>query len=133
MGGKGRSDGIADRCKQAGGLTVTTLGELREELGKMKLGRWVLEEIAGLLSGAGLGHFPPSVLDPEQNSVPRQHQRVWVYERDGGPRARVIDAILDPEGHDVSGVLDGIVADRLAALTPEQKLDRIRDIVDAQP
>lgn len=120
---------IAARCHEAGGLIEAELGELREELGYKKLGRYVLGEIAELLEKARLGHFPPERLDPALNSEPRQWQTVWVYERNDDLRAQVIDAVLHPDKHDVRAVLDGLVAGRHEALTAEQKLDRIRALL----
>lgn len=123
--------GIAARCRADGGLTEATLGELRDELGYRKLGRWVLAEIGETLRATGLGFFPPERLDAERNTEPRQWQTVWIYVRDGGPRARVIDAVLQPDGRDVRAELNALSTESLAALTLQQKLDRIRDIVTA--
>jgi len=125
------AQGIAARCRSEGGLTEATLGELREELGYKKLGRWVLNEIAESLEQSELGYFPPERLDAERNAEPRQWQIVWIYSRDGGARARIIDAILNPDKRDVRAVLDGLVDSDLSALNAEQRLDRIRDIVNA--
>ena len=119
----------AQRCRAEGGLLEVTLGELREELGYKKLGRWVLAEVAEALQKARLGHFPTETLDPERNIEPRQWQTVWIYDRDGGIRAQVIDAVLSPDSHDVRAVMDGLVAGDAKALTPEQKLDRIRELL----
>jgi len=44
-------------------------------------------------------------------------------------RSQVIDAVLNPDKHDVRSVLDGLVAGDAEALTPEQKLELIRRIV----
>lgn len=123
--------GIAARCRADGGLTEATLGELRDELGYRKLGRWVLAEIAETLRATGLGFFPSQRLNAELNTEPRQWQTVWIYVRDGGPRARVIDAVLQPDDCDVRAELDVIGTKNLAALTPQQKLERIQDIVNA--
>ncbi|MEV4654912.1 hypothetical protein [Micromonospora sp. NPDC049301] len=123
--------GIAARCRADGGLTEANLGQLRDELGYRKLGRWVLVEIADRLRASGLGFFPPERLDAELNTEPRQWQKVWIYVRDGGPRARVIDAVLQPDDCDVRAELDVIGSKNLVALTPQQRLDRIRDIVNA--
>ncbi|RKN31628.1 hypothetical protein [Micromonospora musae] len=122
---------ITTRCREAGGLTEATLGELRDELGYKKLGRWVLAEIADALKAAGLGFFPPDRLNAELNAEPRQWQTVWIYQRDGGARARVIDAVLQPDECDVRGVLDGLGAGNLTALSPAERLSRIREIVNA--
>ncbi|MDW3845356.1 hypothetical protein NMK34_01895 [Micromonospora sp. BRA006-A] len=123
--------GIAARCRADGGLTEATLGELRDELGYRKLGRWVLAEIADTLRATGLGFFPPHRLDAALNTEPRQSQTVWIYVRDGGPRARVIDAVLQPDDCDVRAELDVIGTKNPAGLTARQKLDRIREIVNA--
>ncbi|MFY1618853.1 hypothetical protein ACLQ25_03790 [Micromonospora sp. DT44] len=123
--------GIAARCRADGGLTQATLGELRDELGYRKLGRWVLAEIAETLRATGLGFFPPERLTAELNTEPRQWQTVWIYVRDGGSRARVIDAVLQPDDCDVRAELDAIGTKNPATLTPQQRLDRIRDILNA--
>ncbi|MDI5936782.1 MULTISPECIES: hypothetical protein [unclassified Micromonospora] len=125
------ASGIAARCRANGGLTEATLGELRDELGYRKLGRWVLAEIAETLRTTGLGFFPPDRLRAELNTEPRQWQTVWIYDRDGGPRARMIDAVLQPDDCDVRGELEALGTKNLAGLTPRQKLERIRDIVNA--
>ncbi|MBT2478580.1 hypothetical protein [Streptomyces sp. ISL-94] len=62
-------------------------------------------------------------------TVPRQGQTVWIYEKGGGARAQVVDAVLHPQKHDARAVLDGLAAGRSEALPPEQKLDRIRDLI----
>ncbi|WBB56110.1 hypothetical protein [Verrucosispora sp. WMMD573] len=108
-----------------------SLGELRDELGYRKLGRWVLAEIADTLQATGLGFFPTHRLDAEINKEPRQWQTVWIYQRDEGPRARLIEAILHPDDYDVRGVLDSIAGINLDALSDSQRLQRIRDIVNA--
>ncbi|MFI7519059.1 hypothetical protein OG994_22935 [Micromonospora globbae] len=131
MGDNETAFSIAARCREDGGLTEATLGELRDELGYKKLGRWVLAEIAETLRATGLGFFPPERLNAELNTEPRQWQTVWIYQRDGGPRARVIDAVLQPDDCDVRAVLDGIGAGNLAALSPEERLRRIREIANA--
>ena len=124
--GEEGAEGIAARCHAAGGLIEAELGELREELGYKKLGKWVLAEVAESLKKARLGYFPLDRLDPVQNTEPRQWQTIWIYERDNDLRAQVIDAVLNPDEHDVRAVLAGLVAGRTEALTAEQKLDRIR-------
>lgn len=126
---EGDSASIAERCRKEGGLIEVTLGDLREELGYKKLGKWVLVEVAEALTKAKLGHFPPDMLDPQLNIEPRQWQTVWIYDRDGSPRAQVIDAVLHPDRHDVRAALDGLAGGHNEVLTPEQKLARIRDLV----
>ncbi|MFB7672331.1 hypothetical protein ACFC26_13040 [Kitasatospora purpeofusca] len=125
---EGAAEGVAAQVAVEGGLIETTLGALREELGYKKLGRWVLEELDGHLTGHGLGFFPIWKLRPAVNTEPRKEQRLWVYALDDSPRARVITAILKPEEHDVIAVLDGLVDGRLRALSPEARLSLIRSI-----
>jgi hypothetical protein len=127
--GEGDGSSIGTRCRRGGGLIEATLGELREELGYKKLGKWVLEEVKEALGKAKLGYFPPGRLDPQINTEPRQGQTVWIFDKDGGPRAQVIDAVLHPDQHDVRAALDGLAAGQNKALTPEQKLERIRELV----
>ncbi|MFC0628799.1 hypothetical protein [Kribbella deserti] len=121
---------VAERCRAEGGLVQATLGELREELGYRKLGRWVLNEIAENLRDTGLGYFPLNALDGEQVINPRKEDTVWVYDRDGGPRAQVIDAIVNP-GKNVKAVLSSHVEGAKVAMTAEQKLEAITRIVQA--
>jgi hypothetical protein len=123
------AEGIAARCHATGGLIEAELGELREELGYRKLGKWVLAEVAESLKKARLGYFPLSRLDPAQNTEPRQWQTIWIYERDNALRSQVIDAVLNPDEHDVRAILDGLVAGHTEVLSAEQKLDRIRTLV----
>ncbi|MCZ7440269.1 hypothetical protein O7598_27990 [Micromonospora sp. WMMC241] len=123
--------GIAARCQADGGLTEATLGELRDELGYRKLGRWVLAEIADTLRATGLGFFPADRLDAALNTEPRQWQTVWIYSRDSTPRARVIDAVLHPDDCDVRKELEVIGTRSPAGLSHRQKLDLIREIVNA--
>lgn len=111
---------------EAGGMKRVSLGDLRRELGYERLGKWVIEEIATGLEEDGLGYFPMKYLDPAQNETPRQDQSVWVYEQDGGTRARVINAVLDPDHYDVTVALGELGESQL---TPEQKLERIRMIL----
>lgn len=120
---------VAERCRAAGGLLKATLGELREELGYRRLGRYVLDEVAEGLAEAGLGWFPSSRLSARENSEPRKEQELWVFVRDGGLRCQVIDAIQAPDGSDVSAVLNGLLADRPRELSPERKLGLIREIL----
>ncbi|MGW0520308.1 hypothetical protein [Crossiella sp. NPDC003009] len=123
------AEDVAARCRAGGGLIRVSLGDLRKDLGHQKLGSLVLGKIAANLEAAGIGHFPLGVLDKNCNTKPRQEQTVWVYDRDGDLRARVLDAVLDPEEHDVRAVLDGLLVNATTGLSPEQKLDRIRDLV----
>lgn len=126
---EGDSTTIAARCRAEGGLIEVSLGDLRQELGYKKLGKWVLVEVAEALGNNKLGYFPEGVLDPQHNTAPRQVQTVWIYENEGGPLAKVVDAVLHPDQHDVRAALDGLAGGHSEALTPEQKLDRIRDLI----
>jgi hypothetical protein len=123
-------EGVAARCRDDGGLTEVSLGDLREELGYKKLGKYVLAEVAESLEKARLGYFPVWTLDPVQNTEPRQGQTIWIYEKSDDLRAQVIDAVLHPEKHNVRGIMDGLVAGRVEALTAEEKLERIRALVN---
>lgn len=118
---------IAAECKSQGGLMEIELERLRNVLGKKKLGKWVLGDIAETLSTSDLGYFPEWVLDPDRNTEIRQWQKVWIYRRDGGLRARVIDAVLRPDTVDVRAVL----SEELSSLTAEEKVARILEIAKA--
>ncbi|MGW0822552.1 hypothetical protein [Streptomyces sp. NPDC002845] len=107
---------------------LVNLGDLRQELGYKKLGKWVFVEVAEALGMDKLGYFQECMLDPQHNTVPRQAQTVWIYENNGGTRAQIINAVLHSDRRDVRAALDAL-ADHGEALTPEQKLDRIRDLV----
>ena len=120
---------IAEVCDREGGLVEVTLGDLRTELGYRKLGPGVLEDIRVALAQQGLGYFPPHRLIFDSSEPPRQWHAVWVYRRDGGMRARVIEAILEPDENDVRGALDGLAVGNAQAMTAEQKLSAIRGLV----
>jgi hypothetical protein len=120
---------VARRTREAGGLLEVSLGELRDEAGYHKLGRWVLEEIREHLQKSKLGVFPANRLDPNENTEPRQWQKVWVYLRDDSTLARVIDAVLEPDKHNVRAALMGVALGDPEEMTADQKLDRIREIV----
>jgi hypothetical protein len=121
---------IIARCRADGGVTKTTLGELRTALGYGRLGRWVLGAISEALDESGLGHFPTNLLQPQINDEPRQTQELWLFIQDESPIARVINAVLAPEDDaEVRSVLVAIRLDDEAELTPEQKLERVRAIV----
>lgn len=126
---------IAARCRAEGGLTKATLGELREQLGYGKLGKWVLVEVAEAIKNAGLGYFPLTPLDPKHNETPRKEQSVWIFDAsEGDLRCQVIEIILDPRDYldeDVRSILNGVAGGDSEALTAEQKLERIREIVSA--
>lgn len=122
---------LATFVREQGGLLETTLGDLRMELGYSRLGRWVLEEIADYLKNQDLGYFPVWKLEPEANKEPRKEQRLWLYSLDGSVRAQLLAAVLHPEDNDVFAALDGLAAGRHAALSPEQKLDLVKEIVSS--
>ncbi|MED7949220.1 hypothetical protein PUR61_05890 [Streptomyces sp. BE20] len=126
---EGNAATVAERCRLAGGLLRVTLGDLREELGYRRLGKYVLDEVADTLTEEGLGWFPAGRLSPRENGEPRKEQEVWVFLRDDGLRCQVIDAIQAPEGSDVPTVLNGLLADRPQDLSPERKLGLIREIL----
>ncbi|MFI6447531.1 hypothetical protein [Kitasatospora sp. NPDC050543] len=109
---EGNAGTVVERCRVAGGLLRVTLGELREELGYRRLGKYVLDEVAESLTAEGLGWFPAWRLSPRANGEPRKEHEVWVFLRDDGLRCQVIEAIRTPGGFDVPGVLNGLLADR---------------------
>ncbi|WP_329579101.1 hypothetical protein OG500_10655 [Kitasatospora sp. NBC_01250] len=119
---------LAERCHATGGLFRTTLGELREELGYGRLGRHVLAEAAESLTLEGLGWFPSWRLSP-RNDKPHKDQELWVFARDGGLRCQIICAIQEPDDCDVPAVLNGLLTGRPQDLSPEDKLDLIREIL----
>ncbi|MBP5938534.1 hypothetical protein F3K43_23075 [Streptomyces sp. LBUM 1476] len=107
------------------------LGRLRTSLGFDRLGKHVLSSIARELESVGLGYFPLAVLDPRCNTEPRKDQQLWVYTRDGGERARVLDAILRPQSYNVRSALDGLVSGDHSSLTADEKLREVQKIVNA--
>ncbi|GGC73974.1 hypothetical protein IEU95_15850 [Hoyosella rhizosphaerae] len=84
---------LAEAADELGGLTVVTLGELREVLGYNRLGVRVLAEIADKLREHGLGYYPQHVLD--SNPAPRFSEEVRVY-KVGAPLGVIVEAILNP-------------------------------------
>jgi len=100
-------------------------------LGFDRLGKHVLSSIARELEAVGLGYFPLAVLDPRCNTEPRKDQQLWVYMRDGGERARVLDAVLRPQSHNVRSALDGLVSGDYSSLTADEKLREVQKIVSA--
>ncbi|MFE2352725.1 hypothetical protein [Streptomyces parvulus] len=121
----------AGACEDEGGLMQDNLGCLRNALGFDRLGKHVLSSIARELEAVGLGYFPLAVLDPRCNTEPRKEQQVWVYTRDGAERARVLDAVLRPQSHNVRSALDGLVSGDYSSLTAEEKLREVQKIVNA--
>lgn len=122
---------IAQRCADDGGITKVTLEDLRDEVGKQKLGKWVLGSIQELLEGESLGYFPLETLDPAVNTAPRKEQTVWIYGDKAGTIAQVIDVILHPGGRDVAAALRSLIGQNHASLTSEEKLKAIQEIVSA--
>jgi hypothetical protein len=121
----------AEACEDEGGLMQDNLGRLRSALGFDRLGRQVLGSISRELEAVGLGYFPLAVLDPRCNTEPRKDQQLWVYTRDGGERARVLDAVLRPQSYNVRSALDGLVGGDYSSLTAEEKLRELQKIVNA--
>lgn len=125
----GAAGALAERCRAAGGLLKTTLGELREELGYSRLSKYVLEELVETLTVTGLGWFPAWRLSPNENDNPLKEQQLWVFVRDSGLRSQVIDVIQSPDQCDVPSVLNGLLAQRFRDLSDERKLGLIREIL----
>ncbi|WP_406353942.1 hypothetical protein [Streptomyces sp. NBC_00658] len=121
----------AGACDDEGGLMQDDLGRLRNALGFDRLGKHVLISIARELEVVGLGYFPLAVLAPRCNTKPRKDQQVWVYTRDGGERARVLDAVLRPQSYNVRSALDGLVSGDYSSLTAEERLREVQKIVTA--
>lgn len=123
---------IHSAVQDAGGVVKVTLGQVRDELGHARLGKMVLKEMAAHLNDSGLGFFPGWVLT-EENPEPRQWQEFWVYERDGSPRAAVLDAVSDPDVFDLVGALNMFndSAPDYAAMDDSARLALIRHIVGA--
>jgi hypothetical protein len=124
---------VADRCRAAGGMLRTILGELRESLGYKRLGKYVLEEMAESLTLDGLGWLPAWRLSLKQNDEPRQDQELWVFVRDGGLRCQVVGVVQAPDGCDVPAVLNDLLAGRPQKLSPERKVALIREILGSWP
>lgn len=123
------SSKIHQLVKKEGGIAKVTLGDIRDELGHARLGVTVLRSMADHLSENGLGFFPAWVLN--DNPEPRQWNELHVYERDNTPRSAVLDAVADPEGHDLRTALDmftDTVAD-FSKLDADQKMTLVRSIV----
>src|SRR5688572_3301317 len=97
---------IHQRVSDAGGIVKINLGELRDELGYARIGKKILGTMSEHLSESNLGYFPGGTLDAETNPEPRQWQEVWVYERDGSAKSAVLDAVADPENHDLVAALN---------------------------
>jgi len=122
---------IHERVREAGGITKINLGELRDELGYARIGKKILGTMSDHLSESGLGYFPGGTLDAAANPEPRQWQEVWIYERDGSAKSAVLDAVADPENHDLVAALNMFSegAPDFASMDAEQRLAFIRAAV----
>ncbi|MYR28715.1 MULTISPECIES: hypothetical protein [unclassified Streptomyces] len=119
---------ITRQCVRDGGITCVNLGELRDEIGKRKLGKWVLGEIADALADEGLSYFPLGVLDPNDNLVPRQEHGVWIYLNDNSPVSTAIEAVLNPGNKDVGAILKSLVGTDYRGMTTHRRLQLIKEI-----
>lgn len=97
---------IHQMVNEAGGIVKINLGQLRDELGHARIGKKVLGLMAEHLSENNLGVMPAWLMDAESNPEPRQWQEVWVYERDGSAKSAVLDAVSDPDNHDIVAALN---------------------------
>lgn len=122
---------IHDRVTDSGGITKISLGELRDELGYARIGKKILGTMSEHLSESNLGYFPGGTLDAEQNPEPRQWQEVWVYERDGSAKSAVLDAVADPDNHDLVAALSMFSEGTpdFASMDAEQRLAFVRAAV----
>lgn len=116
----------------AGGVVKVSLGQIRDELGHARLGKMVLKEMDAHLQDSGLGYFPGWVLT-EENTEPRQWQEFWVYERDHTPRSAVLDAVSDPDNHDLVAALNMFNDDApdYASMDSDTRLALIKHIIEA--
>ena len=123
---------IAERVAAAGGIAKVTLGELRDELGFARLGKTVLQSMAAHLEVNGLGYFPAWVLTDE-NTEPRQWHEFHVYTRDGSPKSVVLDAVSDPDTHDLVAALNMFNQDApdYSKMKPEARMALIKVITEA--
>lgn len=126
-----KAQAVKAQVRKSGGIAKVLLGDVRNELGHARLGKNVLVSISNHLAEAGLGFYPAWILDPEQNPEPRQYQEFHVYEKDGSPKATVLEAMGDPEAHDLGAVLDTFTGDAptYKDMSDKQKLAAIRAIV----
>lgn len=83
------------RVEACDGLAVVTLGQLRDEVGAMRLGKHVLSTIQSHLSAEGLGAFPRTRIDPAYNVQPNQDDEVRLY-RLGSSIAELVECIENP-------------------------------------
>lgn len=132
---------IAKRVADSGGLVKVTLGELRDEMGFSRIGKHVLSAMADHLDRVGLAAFPTGTLDPEENSVPRQWQELWVYRDDNSARAAVFRAMDDPHKEHLIEALNNLEGTKApdtvdySKMSAEQRLREMQRIlaVDAVP
>ena len=122
---------IHDRVADGGGIVKVTLGELRDELGYARIGKKILATMSNHLTESNLGYFPGGTLDGDENPEPRQWQEVWVYERDGSAKSAVLDAVADPENHDLVAALNmfGEGAPDFSSMSADQRLAFVRAAV----
>ncbi len=114
-----------------GGIVRINLGQLRDELGFQRIGKKVLTKMSAHLEESNLGYFPGGTLDEDSNPEPRQWQEVWVYERDGSAKSAVLDAVANPDEHDLVAALDMFSegAPNYADMDDSQRLSLIRAVV----
>ena len=134
MAGNGtevKAKAIHERVREAGGITKISLGELRDELGYARIGKKILGTMSAHLEENGLGYFPGGTLNSEQNPEPRQWQEVWIYERDGSAKSAVLDAVADPDNHDLVAALNMFSegAPDFKSMDAEQRLAFVRAAV----
>lgn len=122
---------IHEQVRENGGIVRINLGDLRDELGYARIGKKILAAMSDHLTESNLGYFPGGTLDADHNPEPRQWQEVWVYERDGSAKSAVLDAVSDPEGHDLVAALNMFSegAPDFANMTADQRLSFIRAVV----
>ena len=122
---------IHELVANEGGIIKVSLGQLRDELGHSRIGKKVLANMAAHLEESNLGYFPGGTLDPEVNPEPRQWQEVWIFERDGSAKSAVLDAVANPEQHDLVAALNMFSegAPDFANMDDSQKLAMIRAVV----
>ena len=122
---------ILGRVQDNGGIVKVSLGELRDELGYARIGKKILATMSNHLTESNLGYFPGGTLDGDENPEPRQWQEVWVYERDGSAKSAVLDAVADPENHDLVAALNmfGEGAPDFSSMSADQRLAFVRAAV----
>lgn len=113
------------------GVLKVNLGQLRDELGYARLGKKVLKSMSEYLSENGLGYFPGGLLNADTNPEPRQWQEVTLYRRDGSAKAAVLDAMAEPDTHDLMAALDmfGGEAPDFTSMKDAQRLAYIKQVL----